>query len=93
MITGLSKAVALYLAPLLALTSTVLSLLVFLAPSITLHTQVALLTVQSNAKDGATVWMGVIGELAYFVYFLGVLMLFRLVLACEHWCCCELYLT
>ena len=72
MIQGLSKAVAIYLAPLLSLTSLVLSLLVFLAPNVTLHTQVALLTVtpstilrsvRTDEKiDGPTVWMGVIGK-------------------------------
>jgi hypothetical protein len=63
MITGLSKAVALYLAPLLALTSTILSILVFLAPSITLHTQVALLNVQhTGSGDGPALWLGVIGS-------------------------------
>jgi hypothetical protein len=63
MITGLSKAVALYLAPLLALTSTILSILVFLAPSITLHTQVALLNVQhTGSGDGPALWLGVIGK-------------------------------
>jgi hypothetical protein len=64
MITGLSKAVALYLAPLLALTSTILSVLIFLAPSITLHTQVSLISVApTGAGDGPSVWLGAIGQL------------------------------
>jgi hypothetical protein len=71
MINGLSKSVALYLAPLLSLTSLVLSLLVFIAPTITLNTQVALLTVAPKTSedtqgtvDGPRVWLGVLGSCA-----------------------------
>jgi hypothetical protein len=73
MITGLAKFVAICVAPLLALTALVLSLLVFCAPNLFLHTQVALLTVKpstalrevaygASSVDGPSVWMGVIGE-------------------------------
>jgi hypothetical protein len=62
MITGLSKAVALYLAPLLSLVATILSVLVFLAPSISLHTQVSLISVGPISGDGPSVWLGAIGE-------------------------------
>lgn len=72
MIAGLSKAITLYLSPLLALTALVLSLLAFLAPTFLLHDQVALLTVtpstsltqsgSSSSVDGPSVFMGVLGE-------------------------------
>lgn len=45
MIAGFSKAITLYLTPLLALTAVILSILVLLAPTLVLHDQVSLLTV------------------------------------------------
>lgn len=74
MIAGLSKAVTLYLTPLLALTAIILSILAFLAPTLILHDQVSLLSVvpsnalfQQNAAstsvDGPTVFIGVLGML------------------------------
>ena len=45
MISGLSKAITVYLAPLLALTAIFLSLFAYLAPTLFLHDQVALVTV------------------------------------------------
>ncbi len=48
MIAGLSKAVVLYLTPLLALTSLILSFLAFLAPSLLLQDRVALFTVLAS---------------------------------------------
>jgi len=72
MISGLSKAITLYLAPLLALTAIILSLFAYLAPTLLLHDQVALLTVipstalvQTNASqgvDGPSVFLGVLGS-------------------------------
>jgi len=71
MIAGLSKAVTLYLAPLLALTTIFLTLFALLAPNLLLQDQVALLTVipstalqsQSlNSVDGPSVFMGILGS-------------------------------
>ena len=72
MIAGLSKAVTLYLAPLLGLTALILSLLAFLAPTLMLNDQVALLMIlpstalsqpgPSKGIDGPSVFMGVLGE-------------------------------
>jgi hypothetical protein len=70
MIAGLSKAVTLYLAPLLALTTIFLTLFALLAPNLLLQDQVALLTVipstalQSralNSIDGPSIFMGILG--------------------------------
>ena len=71
MIAGLSKAVTLYLAPLLSLTAILLSLFAFLAPTLLLHDRVALLTVtpsvsltqpgSSQSVDGPSVFLGVLG--------------------------------
>ena len=71
MIAGLSKAVTLYLAPLLALTAIFLSLFALLAPTLLLHDRVALLTVvpstalmqtgSSKGVDGPSVFMGLLG--------------------------------
>jgi hypothetical protein len=71
MIAGLSKAVTLYLAPLLALTAILLSLFALLAPTLLLHDRVALLTVvpstaliqtgSSTGVDGPSVFMGLLG--------------------------------
>lgn len=73
MIAGLSKAITLYLAPVLALTATLLSLFAFLAPTLMLQDRVSLLVVSpstalskpgsSGAVDGPTVFLGVLGEL------------------------------
>lgn len=81
MISGLSKAITLYLAPLLALTAIILSLLAYLAPTLVLHDQVALVTVvpstalqlvqTNNASnvDGPSVFIGVLGMiLLLFIY-------------------------
>ncbi|RDB28799.1 hypothetical protein Hypma_015489 [Hypsizygus marmoreus] len=63
MIAGLSKAVVLYLAPLLTLTTIVLSVIVFLSPVIILHDQVALLTVTPlKGLDGPSVFLGLLGS-------------------------------
>lgn len=70
MIAGLSKAVTLYLAPLLGLTTIFLTLFALLAPNLLLQDQVALLTVipstalQSQSLlsiDGPSVFMGILG--------------------------------
>lgn len=71
MISGISKAVTFYLAPLLALTATILSILAFLAPTLLLHDQVALLTVTPSTTlvqpgpgqqvDGPSVFLGPLG--------------------------------
>jgi len=72
MIAGLSKAVTLYLSPILALTSILLVLFAFLAPSVLLHSQVALLVVSpsldltnpksSSGVDGPTLFLGALGS-------------------------------
>lgn len=71
MIAALAKAITLYLAPLLALTAIVLSLLAFLAPAVLLHDKVALLTVTpsqagatSQPVDGPSLFLGVLGSCA-----------------------------
>jgi len=74
MIAGISKAITLYLAPVLALTATILSLFVFLAPTLLLHDQVALLTVAPSTilvqpgpgqkVDGPSVFLGPLGSCA-----------------------------
>lgn len=71
MIAGLSKAVTLYLAPVLSLTALLLALFAFLAPSIMLRDSVALLSVTpstalkgpggSGNVDGPTVRIGALG--------------------------------
>ena len=83
MISGLSKAITLYLAPLLALTAIFLSLFAYLAPTLLLHDQVALVTVipstalvQANAfkgLDGPSVFMGVLGMKSFIYYLRSVL--------------------
>ncbi|KAK0465144.1 uncharacterized protein EV420DRAFT_941197 [Desarmillaria tabescens] len=67
MIAGLSKAVVLYLTPLLALTSLILSYLAFLAPSLLLEDRVALFTItpssnSSDGTDGASLFLGLLGS-------------------------------
>ena len=72
MIQGLSKAVTLYLAPVLSLTALLLSLFAYLAPVVMLTGQVALVIVspstelvqpgQSSDVDGATIRFGALGE-------------------------------
>lgn len=71
MIAGLSKAVTLYLAPLLCLTAIILSLFAFLAPAVLLHDRIALLTVSpstvliqagpAQSIDGPSLFLGVLG--------------------------------
>lgn len=70
MIAGLSKAITLYLAPLLSLTAILLSLFAFLAPVLLLNDRVSLLTVspstaltQLNATsvDGPSIFLGALG--------------------------------
>jgi len=72
MIAGVSKAVTLYLAPVLYLTAIILSLFAFLAPTVMLNDRVALLTItpslaltqptSSRAVDGASIFLGVLGS-------------------------------
>ncbi|KAF7320312.1 hypothetical protein MKEN_00816000 [Mycena kentingensis (nom. inval.)] len=70
MISGLSKAITLYLAPLITLTAILLSLFAYLAPTLLLQDRVALLTVsptsQNSTKsiDGPTVFLGPLGSCA-----------------------------
>ena len=73
MIANLSKATTLYLAPVLALTSLILVLFAYAAPTIILHSRVALLVVSpsleltnsssSRGIDGPTVFLGALGNL------------------------------
>lgn len=73
MIEGLSKAITLYLAPLLALTAVLLSLFSFLAPVVMLQDRVALLKVTPSTAlieagpdktvDGPSLFLGVLGEI------------------------------
>lgn len=77
MIQGLSRAVTLYLAPLLSLTALLLTLFAYLAPVIILQSQVALLVVSPSAEltqpgrsanvrvDGATIRFGALGMSAF----------------------------
>ncbi|PPQ64395.1 hypothetical protein CVT26_002102 [Gymnopilus dilepis] len=72
MIAGLSKAITLYLAPVLALTSILLSLFAYLAPTLLLHDRVALLTVvpyssqpqtgSTQGVDGPSAFLGALGS-------------------------------
>ncbi|KAH9077840.1 hypothetical protein EDB83DRAFT_2346467 [Lactarius deliciosus] len=72
MIAGLSKAVTLYLAPVLSLTSLLLILFAYTAPTLLLHSKVALLVVSpsleltnsssSQGVDGPTVFLGALGS-------------------------------
>lgn len=72
MIAGLSKAVTLYLSPLLGLTAVLLSLFSFLAPVLILQDRVALLTVTpstsliqtgpSDGVDGPSLFLGPLGK-------------------------------
>ncbi|KAI0757029.1 hypothetical protein C8Q80DRAFT_1131739 [Daedaleopsis nitida] len=72
MIAGLSKAINLYLAPLLSLTALILILFSYLAPIILFPAQVALLTVSpsleltesksSEGIDGPSVFLGALGS-------------------------------
>ncbi|KIY71597.1 hypothetical protein CYLTODRAFT_389979 [Cylindrobasidium torrendii FP15055 ss-10] len=69
MIAGLSKAVTLYLTPVLALTAVVLSVLAFLAPTLVLQDRVALLTVtpsfdndSGEQLDGPSLFLGLLGS-------------------------------
>jgi len=76
MIENLSAAATLYLAPILSLTSFLLSLFAFLAPTLILHTQVSLLSVTPSSVltspnqppkgslDGPSVHFGVLGSCA-----------------------------
>ena len=71
MIAGLSKAINLYLAPLLSLTSFILILFAYLAPVLLFPDQVSLLTVSpstaltqsksSSDVDGPSVFLGALG--------------------------------
>lgn len=73
MIDTITNVVPLYLAPMLALTSTLLILFTYLAPAAMLHTRVALMIITpgrsvplpgdtKDSIDGPTIRMGVIGE-------------------------------
>jgi hypothetical protein len=72
MIAGLSKTVTLYLAPVLSLTALILLLFAYTAPTILLHSRVALLVVSpslqladpssSQGVDGPTLFLGALGN-------------------------------
>ncbi|KAF8481213.1 hypothetical protein DFH94DRAFT_738725 [Russula ochroleuca] len=72
MIVNLSKAATLYLAPVLSLTSLILVLFAYTAPTILLHSRVALLVVSpslqladpssSQEVDGPTLFLGALGS-------------------------------
>lgn len=72
MIAGLSKAVTLYLAPLLSLVALLLTLFAFISPVLVFSDQVSLLSVTpstsltqpggSSKVDGPTVRLGALGE-------------------------------
>ncbi|THH34064.1 hypothetical protein EUX98_g51 [Antrodiella citrinella] len=64
MIAGFSKFINQFLAPVLALTSLVLIVLVYLSPVVMLHTQVSMLTVSpaSSGVDGPTLFLGPLGS-------------------------------
>jgi hypothetical protein len=79
MISGLSKAITLYLAPLLGLATILLTLFAFLAPTFLLHDKVALVVVvpstaliqgnsnSSQGLDGPSIFMGILGMRSYIV--------------------------
>jgi hypothetical protein len=72
MISNLSKAATLYLAPILSLTSFILVLFAYVAPTLILHSRVALLVVSPSLQlsdptstkeiDGPTVFLGLLGK-------------------------------
>jgi len=72
MISGLSKAVTFYLAPVLCLTAIIMSLFAFLAPPVMLQDRVALLTItpslaltqpgSSKGVDGPSLFLGALGS-------------------------------
>ncbi|KAN0125131.1 hypothetical protein V8E52_001683 [Russula decolorans] len=72
MISNLSKAATLYLSPILSLTSFILVLFAYVAPTIILHSRVALLVVSPSLQlsdptstkeiDGPTVFLGLLGS-------------------------------
>jgi len=72
MISNLSKVATLYLAPVLSLTSLILILFAYTAPTIILHSRVALLVVSPSSEltnssssqgiDGPTVFLGALGS-------------------------------
>lgn len=73
MIAGLSKAIILYLAPILSLTSILLAFFAFLAPVLLFHGQIALLVVSPSSSlsdpesktgniDGPTLFLGPLGS-------------------------------
>ncbi|OAX42356.1 hypothetical protein K503DRAFT_847821 [Rhizopogon vinicolor AM-OR11-026] len=72
MLADLSKGTILYFTPVLMLTALLLSLFAYLAPTVMLHSQVALLTVtpssaltqpgSSNAVDGPSIFLGPLGS-------------------------------
>jgi len=74
MIDTIVKLVPFYLAPALTLTSTLLTLFVYLSPAAMLHTQVALMTIspgrtiplpgELDSVDGPTIRMGMLGSCA-----------------------------
>ncbi|KAL1749195.1 hypothetical protein HDZ31DRAFT_59482 [Schizophyllum fasciatum] len=73
MIAGLSKAVTLYLAPVLMLTSLLLTLFAYISPVLMLQTRVALMSVTPSTAltggdgarvDGPSVFMGALGSCA-----------------------------
>jgi hypothetical protein len=62
MIAGLSKAVTLYLSPVLMLTAILLSLFAYLAPVLILRDRVALLIITpSTGADGPSLFLGPLG--------------------------------
>ena len=82
MISGLSKAVTLYLATLLSLTAMLLTFFAFLAPVFLLEDRVALLSVtpstimqnkttSASDLDGPTIQIGPLGELGVSCILLG----------------------
>ena len=72
MIASLSKTATLYLAPVLSLTSLILVLFAYIAPTIILHSRVALLVVSPSLQledpsssqnvDGPTLFLGALGN-------------------------------
>lgn len=72
MLADISKGTILYLTPVLMLTALLLSLFSYLAPTVMLHSQVALLTVMpssaltqpgsSQAVDGPSIFLGPLGS-------------------------------
>lgn len=99
MIAGLSKAVILYLAPLLMITALLLSIFAYLSPVVMLQDRVALLTVtplvqagSTQSVDGPSIFLGVLGIVTLQTLLsVNQRVLYRLLLAYQQCCSYQLH--